>query len=143
MAFPSSYVNGRTLRDYLSQPGFTTLMLGGTINVQLYGVSVAPGTNKNSSENYASWPNHRIGAPSSLPLMSVQNPSNGAWGFTANPVEFNELTANGIAGGLVYQTADSQRVICAINFGSPSGFDVFGGTFRVIWSASGIFRISY
>lgn len=148
MAFPTSYVNGRTLRDGLY--GTAINLDTDTIKVALYTSSIS-GTDKNAVEAQTSAPftsnqvtssNYSAGG-SSLTNPSTTTPSAGKWIFqdSAATLAWSNVTFSP-AGAIVYDSTASSRVLAAINFGTPQ--DVVAGSFTITWDpTNGIFYATY
>jgi hypothetical protein len=148
MAFPTSYVNGRTLRDGLH--GTAVNLDTDTIRVALYTDAVT-GADKNASESYnaGSWASAQVTSAGytaggvTLTNPSISVPAAGKWIFqdSVDSVSWSGVTFTA-RGALVYDVTASNRVLCAINFGADQS--VVAGTFTVTWDATNkIFFATY
>lgn len=149
MAFPASYVNGRTMKDHMD--GTITLNLDtDTIKVALFTDAVT-GADKNASESYGSgaWASNEVSSANytaggqSLANPTLQGPTGGVFIFKDSSVSlsWNDVTFD-VRGALVYDSTVSNRVLAAINFGENK--TVSEGTFTIFWDTTNfIFNWSF
>ncbi len=142
MAFPTTYVNGRTIKDALD--GTITLNLNtDSIKVALFTNSVT-GADANASESYGSgaWATTNEVTSSgytagglALSDPSLTTPTAGS--FTLDDTASN-LTWTGVTfttrGALIYDVTASNRVLGAINFGENKV--LVAGTFTLTWDST-------
>lgn len=141
MAFPTSYVNGKTIRDALDRTISVNLDTD-TIKVALFTNSVT-GADANASEAYGSgtWATTNEVTSSgytaggiTLANPSLTTPSSGSFRLTDTNTGVAWTTVTFIArGALIYDVTASNRVLGTINFGSNQ--TVAGGTFTITWDS--------
>lgn len=151
MAFATSYVSGRTLRDALIGTNVPNLSTN-TIKAALFTDAVTAG-DKNAVESYAAAPYNANEVANgsgyttgglTLPGCTISTPTAGKWVFDTTDVTTAWTTASFTARGvLIYNdTISPKRVLAAINFGSDR--TVTAGTFTITWDATnGLFYSTF
>ena len=148
MAFPTSYVNGDTIGDALTNTIALNLDTD-SIKAALFTDSLT-GADKNASEAYGSGTyasNEVSSANYTAGGSALTNPgisvSGGKLIFddSAATLAWSNVTftTRGVA---VYSATVANRLLCAINFGSD--LSVTAGTFTITWDATnGIFYATF
>lgn len=149
MAFPTSYVNGKTVSDALTNAIALNLDTD-TVKVALFTDSVT-GADKNATESYASgtWASNEVSSANYTAGGSAL--TNPGVAVAAGVLTFDDSAATlawsnvtfTCRGCLVYDdTLSPKRAIAAINFGS--NLPVTAGDFTITWDGTyGIFYATY
>lgn len=156
MAFPTSYVSGRTIRDSLSGTNVVNLSTANAIKVAVF--KSITGADKNAVESYTSapWTTTNECATSgtytqggSVVAVTVGTPSGGTWKVTPSvgTISWTGVTwASGSApeGLLLFADLVSpKRVLAAVAFAGGEQ-PVTNGTFTITWDASnGLFYSTF
>lgn len=92
----------------------------------------------NEQTSSTQWPATGI----ALVAPTLSNPSSGVvqWGTSTNTAGSGNVTLSGVMGCLVYDTTLTNQGICFNYFGGAQS--VTAGTFTIVWSANGLFRIT-
>lgn len=150
MAFPTSYVNGKTIADILTGD-LSADLNADTFKIALFTDSVS-GADKNASESYNSgaWvvANEVTGTGytaggATIASPSISTPASGKWKFKSSSPTVSWTTATFTArGALIYDSTASNRVLAAINFGSDK--QVVSGDFTITWDTTNdIFYVTF
>lgn len=138
MAFPYSYVNGKTLQDLLTGT-ISFNWSTNTFKVALFTDAVT-GSNKDASESYGSgaWGANEVvstgytagGKSISGPSLTTPSSSKFSLKSDTGSLTWTGLTCD-VAGALVYNSTVSNRVLAAIRLPEPA--ELIEGTLTVNW----------